>query len=136
MPLTDEHRAQISQVNAEANAIPFDEVIGAHEPVDWWTDDPDADGSFVCRDYVLLKAEKLQALGWNPHDMTVVLCWTEPVGEPPQREYHAVLAVEVDGETWILDNRADDIYRWDQSPYDYQWDQRQVAGTTEFKSIV
>jgi predicted transglutaminase-like cysteine proteinase len=135
MTALPEQLAQLRDVNTQANAIPYDAVQGAHEPADWWTDDPNADGSFVCRDYVLLKAERLRALGWDAASLTVVLCFTEPLGDPPVRAYHAVLAVEAGGETWILDNRAADIYRWDQPPYPYLWDRRQVAGSTEFKSI-
>jgi predicted transglutaminase-like cysteine proteinase len=119
MTALPEQLAQLRDVNTQANAIPYDAVQGAHEPADWWTDDPNADGSFV----------------WDAASLTVVLCFTEPLGDPPVRAYHAVLAVEAGGETWILDNRAGDIYRWDEPPYPYQWDRRQVAGTTEFKSI-
>lgn len=135
MTATPEQLAQLRDVNTQANAIPYDDVQRLHEPADWWTDDPNAGGSFVCRDYVLLKAEHLRAFDWPASALTVVLCWTEPVGNPQARAYHAVLAAEAGGETWVLDNRADDIYRWDAPPYPYRWERRQVAGTTEFKSI-
>ncbi len=70
MTATPEQLAQLRNVSTQANAIPYDDVQRLHEEPDWWTDDPNADGSFVCRDYVLLKAEHLRALGWAATDLT------------------------------------------------------------------
>jgi len=128
VPITFE---QLCAVNSEVNAIPYDAALGEREPVDWWTDNPDAEGSYVCRDYVLTKSKRLRELGWPVSSLSVVLCWTEP----PESVYHAVLAVDVNGETWILDNRVAAPYRWDRAPYHYRWDRRQVPGTVEFKSL-
>jgi predicted transglutaminase-like cysteine proteinase len=127
---TPEQLAQLQSVNETINEIPFNAIPGAYEPVDWWTDTPIAGNSFVCRDYVLCKAEKLKALGWAPSALTVTLCYVET------GEYHAVLTVD-DGEPqpWVLDSRFGQIYRMDQPPAAYRWDRRQVAGTTEFESI-
>ena len=51
-------------------------------------------------------------------------------------DYHAVLAAEAGGETWMLDNRRPEIYRWDRDPPNpYRWALRQVAGTDGFLDI-
>lgn len=127
--MTPEQRGQLQAVNIEVNAIPYDAVPSPSEADDnVWKDAPDG-GSWVCRDYVLLKAEKLRAAGWPPLALTVVECWTET------DEYHAVLAVEVEGEDWILDSRFPDIYPMRSPPAPYRWDRRQVAGTLEFTPV-
>lgn len=129
-------RADLAAVNAEVDAIPYDALPARGEGADVWKDTPDG-GDWVCRDYVLLKAERLQALGWPPASLSVVLCWTEP--EPPgsdTREYHAVLAVDMgDPSPAILDSRFPQVYPMAAPPADYRWDRRQLAGTTEFAPV-
>lgn len=131
--MTPDQMAQLTQVNAQDNDIPYVETPGPGEKVDWWTDVPVPGKSFVCRDYCLKKADDLKALGWPAGDLTIILCWVEP----PTRGYHAVLGVTVDGEKWILDSRADAPYRFENpSPNLYTWDREQIPGTTEFRKIV
>ena len=135
--MTRAEQAQLAAVNAEVNAIPFNEVLGPGEPPDWWTDQPMAGNSWVCRDYVQLKADKLKALGWPASALTTVLCWVE---DPPGG-YHAVLAVQLpngdggDPETTILDSRVDAPYPMSAPPLAYRWDRRQIAGTTDFEAL-
>lgn len=132
--MTPEQQAELQSVNTRVNAIPYNALTAPDEPPDWWTDSLVHGRSFVCRDYVLQKADELKALGWPASALTVILCFTEPVRPPPDdREYHAVLGVDVDGQTWVLDSRFDDIYLWTQPPADYRWDRQQIAGTTEFR---
>lgn len=133
--MTPEQLDQLREVNARINALPYEAVRGAYEPVDWWSDVPVPGQSWLCRDYVLAKASALRDAGWDPLCLTVIVCWTEPVDEPPQRERHAVLAVAVDGETWILDNRYSEPYRMGDGTVDYVWEMRQIAGTTEWQAI-
>lgn len=126
--MTEEQLAQLAQINAEANRIPYDAVVGQAEPVDWWTDTPEAGKSWVCRDYVLLKAEWLEQAGWPKSSLTIITCYVET------GEYHAVLGVVDPGDpdtTYILDSRFDAPYRMDEPPASYRWVYRQVAGTTE-----
>jgi predicted transglutaminase-like cysteine proteinase len=135
MPATPEQLTQLQWTNELVNAIPFvsDSPVFGEFP-DTWKMQPDGKG-FVCRDYTQAKANILCGKGWSPLAMSVVLCWTEPLDGYPDGEYHAVLWVDVDGETWVLDNRVAQVYRWDQPPYPYRWNWRQVAGTDEFLSI-
>lgn len=133
--MTPTEQLQLSEVNREVNLVPYDALPGPGEEEDWWTNVLVPGNSFVCRDFVLMKADRLKALGWPASALTVVLCWTEPVGVERTREYHAVLAVETgDAQPMILDSRFDRIYRMDEPLADYEWDRRQVAGTTGFSA--
>lgn len=133
--MTPEQWQQLCEVNERINQIPYDAIEGAQEPPDWWSDIPAPGWSWVCRDYVLAKATALRNVGWDPRALTVIVCWTEPVDEPPQRERHGVLGVDVDGETWILDNRFPAPYRMRNPSADYLWEMRQIPGTTEWQAI-
>jgi predicted transglutaminase-like cysteine proteinase len=123
-----EQQAELQGVNSHVNAIPFEELPKPGEGADVWKDTPDG-GSWVCRDYVLAKADELRKQGWAETDMTVVLCYVET------GEYHAVLGVAVEGEIWILDSRFDRIYLWAQPPAAYRWDRQQIAGTVDFRDV-
>jgi|HubBroStandDraft_1064217.scaffolds.fasta_scaffold210367_1 predicted transglutaminase-like cysteine proteinase len=133
--MTPEQEGQLQAINVQVNAIPYNETPGKGEPPDWWSDEPVAGNSWVCRDYTLMKADKLKALGWQASELTEVFCWVEPEGNPPVRGYHAVLAVSLDGECWILDSRFDPIYKPSDPSADYLWDKQQIVGTTDFRSL-
>lgn len=131
--MTPDQAQQLVGVNFTVNAIPYDELPGANEPPDWWTDHPMVGNSWVCRDYVQMKADKLKALGWPASALTTILCWVE---DPPGG-YHAVLGVQLDGEpdVTILDSRVDSPYPMSAPPLAYRWDRRQIAGTATFGDI-
>lgn len=125
----------LSEVNSEVNVIPFNEVPGPREKPDFWTDAPVSGDSWVCRDISSMKGTKLRA--YLPvTDLLEVLCYTEPVsenGEAPQRQYHAILSVHVDGEVWLLDNRVPYPYEAKKPlPYDYVGYGMQIAGSDNF----
>jgi predicted transglutaminase-like cysteine proteinase len=128
MPILQSKLDQLTQINAEINGIPYVSLPKVGEGYDVWKDQPDG-GTWECRDYVLVKKERLEGIGYANSDLSVVLCYTET------NEYHAVLAVEGGGETWIMDSRVQPVYRWDQPPYPYRWVWRQVAGTDQFNDI-
>lgn len=125
--MTVEQQEELETMNSEVNAIPYSALPKLGEGYDKWKDQPD-DGSWVCRDYVLNKAERAQALGWSQASLYVVLCNTEPVNG--EREYHAVQAVD-DGEPQplILDSRFPQVYRLGAGPADYEWLDKQVPLT-------
>lgn len=130
MSATPEQLDQLAQVNQQDNEIRYIATPGLDEVADWWTDQPVAGRSWVCRDFCLKKADDLKALGWSPSALTIALCYVETGG------YHAVLAVDDDEpQPWILDSRFAAVYRMDEPPAAYRWDRRQVAGTTEFEAI-
>lgn len=119
---------RLQVLNIQVNAIPYVSLPKAGEGYDVWKDQPDG-GTWECRDYVLVKMERLIAGGWPKADLSVILCYTET------NEYHAVLGVEIAGETWILDSRTPQVYRWDQPIFAYRWVWRQVAGTDTFDDV-
>ncbi len=129
----------LKQINSDVNQIPYDAIVGAHEPFDWWTDVPVSGQSFECRDYTLTKAERLRQAGFPVADMTIVLLWTEPVaptpGAPAVRLYHAVLACKIGSDIYILDNRYSDVYLWTTPPFDYKWAEQQIPGTVNFNDV-
>ena len=140
MTATQPQLDMLRAVNSQWNETPYDSVPKAGEAADTWIDAPDG-GEWECRDYVVAKANALRNMGVAPEEMSVVLCWTEPVKAPPDpptgqpsdtREYHAVLACDAGGEGFILDSRADDIYLWSDPPFDYLWWYQQTPDTVDF----
>lgn len=129
MPATTEQLAQLTAVNNRINANPYvaDNARFGELP-DTWKVKPDGKG-FLCRDYSGAKEAELETEGWPYETLTLDLCYDE-LGD-----YHCVLSADAGGETWVLDNRVDRIYRWDEPPYPYRWALRQVAGTDGFLDI-
>jgi predicted transglutaminase-like cysteine proteinase len=92
---------QLKNVNRFLNASAY-----ITDPVNWGVSDYWAalreflkrDGD--CEDYAIAKYMSLKALGWNPAEMRVVVVQDENLGVP-----HAILAVKLDGKTYILDNQ-------------------------------
>ena len=56
MSASTEQLAQMRAVNTEVDAQPYDAIPSRDEGGDVWKDRPDG-GTWVCRDYALLKAE-------------------------------------------------------------------------------
>jgi predicted transglutaminase-like cysteine proteinase len=97
--------AQLKNINRFLNASPY-----ITDPVNWGVSDYWAalrefmkkDGD--CEDYAIAKYMTLKSLGWNVADMRVVVVQDENLNVP-----HAVLAVKLDGATWILDNQNQEM---------------------------
>jgi predicted transglutaminase-like cysteine proteinase len=66
-----------------------------------------------CEDYVLLKKRYLAGMGFSPSDMLITVLLDE------KGEGHAVLTLVTDKGDYILDNRRDEILRWDQTDYKF-----------------
>lgn len=139
MPASVSQLDQLAAVNARMNEEPYtpDNPLFGELP-DTWKVKPDGKG-WTCRNYAVAKAAELDNEGWQILDLAIVLCYTEPVSGFPDGEYHAVLAAEAGGDTWILDNRFTQIYRWDQQEatvgVKYRFVLHQVAGTDGFLDI-
>ena len=56
-----------------------------------------------CEDYVLLKRQKLIELWFDPFELRIAICYTE------LKEGHAVLTVDDGPETYVLDNRFNEL---------------------------
>ena len=95
------------QVNTRIKPMGDQEQYGV---ADYWTYPTNAGD---CEDYALEKKRELVTLGLSPSDllMTVVL--------DEHGEGHAILTVATDKGDYMLDNRRDEILRWDQTHYKF-----------------
>ncbi len=66
-----------------------------------------------CEDYVLLKKRYLQSMGFSPDELLITVLLDE------KGDGHAVLTVVSDNGDFILDNRRDEVLRWDQTVYKF-----------------
>ena len=66
-----------------------------------------------CEDYVLLKKRYLQSMGFAASEMLITVLLDE------NGSGHAVLTIVSDNGDFILDNRRDEIMRWDQTAYKF-----------------
>lgn len=66
-----------------------------------------------CEDYALLKKRYLQSMGFSTDELLMTVLLDE------KGEGHAVLTVVTDNGDFILDNRSQNILRWDQTPYKF-----------------
>lgn len=73
-----------------------------------------------CEDYVLLKKRYLQSMGFSADELLITVLLDE------KGDGHAVLTIVSDHGDFILDNRRDDILRWDQTPYKFLKRQSQL----------
>jgi predicted transglutaminase-like cysteine proteinase len=100
---------------------------------DYWQVADTAGGD--CEDKALLARALLLARGWPAGALRLALAWTE------EREYHAVLTVDVerDGQpaTYVIDGRFPWVVGWDRlTALGYRWDRRQAASGPGWQRIV
>jgi predicted transglutaminase-like cysteine proteinase len=116
--LTSARGAELTDVNRAVNDdVRYVSDAAAYGRADYW--EP-AEGAGDCEDYALAKCRRLVALGWSRDSLRIACCWTEA------NEYHAVLTVDTDLGTFVLDNRRDEIRPW--AGCGYRWDKREVPG--------
>lgn len=97
LKLSDAQYNQLSKVNKDVNnRLMFQTDEKQYGVADKWVL-PERYGD--CDDYVLEKRDILIKAGWNPLDLKIAICYTET------NEGHAVLMVDTDRGTLVLDNR-------------------------------
>lgn len=89
-----------------------------------------------CEDFALAKMVRLLSYGWPRGALRLTLCFfVNPVqylsGVKQKRIYHAVLQVDTDHGTWVLDNRVKYPRKW--STLQYSWLYREKAGSEEWE---
>jgi predicted transglutaminase-like cysteine proteinase len=94
-------------VNGKVAPISDQELYG--EPERWTYPANSGD----CEDYVLLKKRKLQALGFAPEALLITVVLDE------KGEGHAVLSVTTDKGDFVLDNRRNEVLRWNKTNYTF-----------------
>ncbi len=82
--------------------------MGLYGVADYWTYPVDKGD---CEDYVLLKKRYLTQLGIKPEALLITVVLDE------HREGHAILTVVTDKGDYVLDNRRNEILRWDETGY-------------------
>ena len=122
LALTPERWGELVAVNARVNRRPYRVDLALYGRDDHWT--PIAEAGGDCEDYSLAKQAELLALGWPLEALRLATCHTE------RGDYHAVLTVDTDAGTYVLDNRRAEPTPWeDLSRAGYRFDRRQaVAG--------
>jgi predicted transglutaminase-like cysteine proteinase len=94
---------QIKTVNAYFNRWPYQLDIDVYGVTDYWA----TPGEFLklsgdCEDYSITKYYALRKLGFSIEDMRIVL-----LKDNIRNISHAILAVKLDGESYVLDNVSD-----------------------------
>ncbi len=94
-------------VNGKIAPISDQDLYGEPER---WTYPTDAGD---CEDYVLLKKRFLQGLGFAAEALLITVVLDE------KGEGHAVLSVTTDSGDFVLDNRRNDVLRWNKTSYTF-----------------
>lgn len=108
----------LKEVNTQINNIPY-----KSETQEDWTPITLAGGD--CDSYATAKFEVLASKGIPTKSLRLATCWCEDGG------YHAVLLVDLDEQTWVLDNRHP--YPMEYQLLPYKWDKIQIAGTSAWE---
>src|SRR5262249_4949697 len=94
-------------VNGKITPVSDQELYGKPE---YWTYPTDAGD---CEDYLLLKKRYLEKLGFPSQVLRITVVLDE------HKQGHAVLTVTTDTGDWVLDNRRNDIRRWNDTGYQF-----------------
>lgn len=128
LSLTDQRWAQLVDVNARVNALPYVADLARYHTSEFWAEIDQGGGD--CEDFAIGKRAELLTFGWPPEALRLAICRTET------GEGHAVLTVDTDRGTFVLDNRFPRPERWgDLVVRGYVWNRRQRAGGTGWVAI-
>lgn len=120
-------RSELEQVNNSVNDellfVPDWETEGRD---DVWSYPRDCQGD--CEDFALEKRRRLAAIGIPSASLTMAIVYHEVLFFP-----HAILLVEANSGTWVLDNFYDEILCWDAVPYIYTHRERPDGQWVRFK---
>lgn len=119
--LSAEKIDQLNQVNTYVNTKikPVGDAEQFGVP-DYWTYPINAGD---CEDYVMLKKRYLQGLGFSADELLITVVLDE------NGAGHAILTVMTDQGDMILDNRRNDILKWNQTGYKFLKRQSQADAT-------
>ena len=110
----------LKRINTEINALPYD----FHVEELW---EMPKDNHAACSNYAVAKYRRLIEQGWAFNTLRLACCYVET------GEYHAVLCVDYEGQTWVLDNRHPYPMEYDMLPYKFH--KVQVAGTPQWEGV-
>jgi predicted transglutaminase-like cysteine proteinase len=118
--LTDRIKRQLQRINREVNAKPYKTDMELYSRDEFWTLIGEEGGD--CEDYALEKRRQLLEFSYPPEALRIAICTVNGVG-------HAVLTVDTNEGTYVLDNNTNKVYPWDAAPrsWDLKWLKRQSA---------
>ena len=107
---------QVRAVDRAINALPYVSDSENWGQADRWETPREmfARGG-DCEGFALTKYFSLRALGFEDAALRLAIVW-----DTQDREEHAILLVQADGQTWVLDNKADRPVRADDLAGRYQ----------------
>jgi predicted transglutaminase-like cysteine proteinase len=112
-------------VNSKVNLLPYKSDPERYNLPEVWAEITEDGGD--CEDFALAKMHKLYAMGMPISALRLATCYCFP----NKQGYHAVLLVDLDGQTYVLDNRYPLPMEYDLLPY--EWDKFQIAGTLNWE---
>lgn len=128
LKMTPQLFSQLETVNLAVNQFQYRTDLQRYNQPEFWAR-IDAQGG-DCDDYALEKRHRLLTLGWPRSSLRLALCRCET------GEGHAVLTVDCDRGTFILDNRFGEVKTYRQLvAHGYRFDRRQAAGASHWVKI-
>lgn len=117
-------------VNTKVNLLPYKSDAERYFTPEWWTEITDEGGD--CEDYAIAKYRRLLADGVPAESMRFATCFVEPRAAQYKKDrYHAVLFVDHNEQTYVLDNRYSHPMEFQMLPYEFH--KLQVAGTPQWE---
>jgi predicted transglutaminase-like cysteine proteinase len=92
---------QLKAVNRFVNGLSYIEDIDNYGQQDYWANPTDfLNNGGDCEDFAILKMASLMELGWSSSALRIVV-----VQDTAMKQSHAVLAVALGADVWVLDNQ-------------------------------
>jgi predicted transglutaminase-like cysteine proteinase len=106
-------RLQLEEVNRFVNRVSYRRDEETWGEIDYWA----APGEFFatggdCEDFAIAKYYSLKALGFPTDTLRILV-----LRDTRRQMMHAVLVVEDEGESLLLDNLSDRLLTWAEAPY-------------------
>lgn len=118
--LTDDRWRELRQVNDQVNSLPYRTDLALYATLEFWEAIGPAGGD--CEDYALGKRNRLRGLGWPDAALRLATCLDETGSG------HAVLTIDTEQGTYVLDNRTPEILPWAEvTARGYRWVNRQAV---------
>ena len=106
-------------INSAINELPYKSDPERYNAPEFWNEIDSGGGD--CEDFALAKRAALLAAGSDRSDLHLVTCFTE------SGEFHAVLVVDTDEGSFVLDNRFP--YPMPRQSLNYTWNSIQEGNT-------
>ena len=124
LQLNQDNWDTLVQVNRVINRnVKYKTDQDLYKRADFWTI---ANGVGDCEDFALAKRKELLALGYPKKCLKLATCFVEGPRGPGTGEYHAVLMIETDKGSYVLDNRMVKVLHFKDLPY--KWHQIESVG--------